>query len=307
MKKLYIILLIVMLMWGINVSALKTLVVNFDPILITGYRILAAGIAVLIGCYVLRIFRLPTKSEWMIILSISIMNVVLHHILIALGLEKTSAVNGSLIIGMAPLITMIISGILLKQFVSRWRVFGFVLGFVGVSITTLIGRDGFTAISVGDVFVFLGIVVQGLSFVSISKLKPSFDPRLLTGYMMMVGSVCIILYSILLGRDFTELASLLDWKMASIFIFSAVFATAFGHMTYNYAIKKVGPAESAIFLNLNTLFALIGAAIFLGEVITVFHVVGFILIIVGIVFGTGASEALYRRYWGKEKNAERGV
>lgn len=301
LKKLYIILLVVMFMWGLNVSALKMLVISFDPIVITGFRILVAGVAVLIGCYGLGIFRLPYKNEWKIILSISVFNVVLHHIFIAVGLENTSAVNGSLIIGMAPLITMVISGILLKQFVSRWRVFGFILGFVGVAITTLVGEDGFAAVSIGDLLVFLGIVVQGLSFVFISKLKPSFDPRLLTGYMMMVGSVCIILYSFILKKDFTELASLVDWKMASIFIFSAIFATAFGHMTYNYAIKKVGPAESAIFLNLNTLFALIGAAIFLGEVIHLFHVIGFIFIIVGIVFGTGASESMYRRYRDRRK------
>jgi len=283
-------------MWGMNVSALKMLVDHFDPILITAFRILVSGLAVLIAAAFLGIFRFPLKSEWWVIFSISLFNVILHHGLVAIGLETTSAINGGLILGMVPLITMVMAGIMLKQFVSNWKILGFIIGFIGVVITTSVGDEGYSTVSIGDVLVFLGVVVQGLSFVLISKLKPTFDPRLFTGYMMVVGAICLIIYSKLVNKDFTALVHLFDWKMASIFIFSAVFATAFGHMTYNFAIKKVGPAESAIFINLNTLFALLGASVFLGEIINVYHIAGFIFILVGVFFGTGASETVYKKF-----------
>src|SRR5690606_38744098 len=113
---IYILLLIVMFMWGMNVTALKVLVSNLDPILMTSFRMFIAGLAVLVICYFIGIFRLPMKSEWMVIFIISIFNVILHHGLVAIGLETTSAVNGALLLGMTPLVTMILAGLILKQF-----------------------------------------------------------------------------------------------------------------------------------------------------------------------------------------------
>ena len=75
-----------------------------------------------------------------------------------------------------------------------------------------------------------------------------------------------------------------------IFFASAIIATAIGHMIYNNAIGKVGVAESAIFINFNPFFALIGAVIFLDEQITASQIFGFIFILVGVLFGSGAFE-----------------
>ena len=92
-----------------------------------------------------------------------------------------------------------------------------------------------------------------------------------------------------------QLSALFSWKIGSVFLFSAIVATAFGHMVYNYAIKNVGPAETTIFANLNTIFALLGAALFLGEAILPNHYLGLVLIMVGVFFGTGTFEYLVRK------------
>lgn len=292
MVKIYVLLLLVMLMWGLNVSALKVLVDAIDPMLLTSFRVMTAGVAVLIACAFMGILRWPLKHEWLIIFGLSIFNVILHHIFIAVGLEMTTGVNASLILGLTPLVTMMMAVVLLRQKVSRLRVVGFFLGFLGVVVANVSGAGGLGAVSLGDFVVFLGILVQGFSFVMISKLKPTFDPRLATGYMMVIGSVFIFIISQGFGSDVAEITLLLDWKLAFVFLFSALLATAYGHMTYNFAIKKVGPAETAIFINLNTLFAILGSAIFLNEVITLSHIGGFILILIGVFFGTGALEYL---------------
>ncbi len=284
-----------MLMWGANLSALKVLVEVIDPILLTAFRVLVAGLAVLLICYVMGIFRWPMKFEWLIMFYIGTFNVVLHHSFVAIGLENTSGVNASLILGLMPLATVLMAVIFLRQRVNWLRSLGFILGFVGVALTTLTGEGGLGAISFGDLFVFLGVIVQGFSFVLISKLKPTFDPRLITGYMMVFGSVFIFLLSFMFKADVQELTLLIDWKLGAVFLFSAILASAFGHMTYNFAIKKVGPAESAIFINLNTLFAITGAALFLNEEITLMHLAGFVLILIGVFFGTGALEYLLQK------------
>src|SRR5699024_6799724 len=205
------------------------------------------------------IFRLPTKAEWKTIGIITIFNVVLHHSFLAIGLTKTSGVNAGIILGAAPLMTMVLAIVFLRNHVAKLRVIGFFLGFIGILITSIAGTDGIANISFGDLFVLLCMIAQAISFILISKLNPTFDPRLLTGYMLLTGSFVIFIVSLFIEGDLTQISKLFHWKLGLIFLFSAVIATAFGHMVYNFAIRNVGPTETTIFVNLNTLFALIGA------------------------------------------------
>src|SRR5699024_4385016 len=110
----YILLLLVMVVWGINLSALVVLVNEVDPVTLTSLRIFTAGIVVLCITRVMWIFRLPTKEEWKTIGIITIFNVALHHSLLAIGLTKTSGANASVIIGTLPILTVVLTAVLLK-------------------------------------------------------------------------------------------------------------------------------------------------------------------------------------------------
>lgn len=304
MLRVYSLLLFVMMLWGFNVSALKVLVTYIDPMLITAVRIGVAGIAVLIITYFMGIFRVPTKQEWVTIGVIGLFNVIIHHTFLALGLTSTSGVNAGLILGGAPLITMMLSIILLKDRVTILRILGFIFGFIGIITTTLVGSEGISTISIGDGMVFFAVLGQALSFILISKLNPSFDPRLLTGYMHIFGSVIVFAFSSLSGTSPIEISQLFSWKLGSVFLFSAVLSTAFGQMVYNLSIKDIGPAETAIFINLNTFFSLVGAALFLGEPILINHFVGLIFILLGVFIGTGTLEYILRKRKHKKINPE---
>lgn len=280
--------------WGFNLSALVVLVNNIDPITLTSARIFTAGVAVLIVAKIMGIFRLPTKAEWKTIGLITIFNVAFHHTLLAIGLTKTSGVNAGIILGAAPLVTMLLSVVFLRDKVTRLRSIGFFLGFIGIIVTSIAGTGGVSSVSLGDGFIFLSMLFQAISFILISKLNPTFDPRLLTGYMLILGSIFIFIFAFIVEGDIAQLAQLFSWKLGLTFLFSAIIATAFGHMIYNYAIKNVGPTETTIFVNLNTMFALIGAALFLGESILVEHYTGLVLILIGVFIGSGTLEYLLK-------------
>src|SRR5690625_2034753 len=284
-----------MAVWGFNLTALIVLVNNVDPITLTAFRILVAGISVVIAAQMIGIFRLPSKKEWKTIIIITLFNVVLHHSLLAIGLTMTSGVSAGIILGAAPLITMVLSIIFLKDMITRLRVFGFILGFIGIIITSVVGTCGVSGISIGDIFVFLSMFAQAISFILISKLNPTFDPRLLTGYMLILGSFLIFIVSLVMEGNPAQITVLFSWKLGGVFLFSAIIATAFGHMIYNFAIKNVGPAETTIFVNLNTLFAILGAAIFLGEPILGAHYAGLVFIILGVFIGSGTLEYILNK------------
>ncbi|HWO74510.1 MAG TPA: DMT family transporter [Bacillus sp. (in: firmicutes)] len=294
MKKphIYLMLTGVMMLWGFNVSILKTLVENVSPVTMTSLRIFSASICVLLIMYFLHIFRKPTKKEWKYIIGGSLLNVVGHHYFLSIGLTETSATNGALVLGMGPLLTAIMTLIFLRQKPSFIRLSGFILGSIGVSITVLSGSEGLAGLSIGDIHVFLSIFVQAGSFIMISKAAKSIDPRLLTGYMLLFGSILLFIIGIWSEPSGLSEFFNMPWELWFLFFISAIFGTAVGHMLYNYAIGQTGPAEAAIFINLNTFFALLGTSLFLHEKITSSHLIGLVFIITGVIMGSGALEEM---------------
>ncbi|MCA1055639.1 DMT family transporter [Rossellomorea aquimaris] len=291
----YIVLVFVMMIWGFNVPALKTLVTAFTPVTITSLRIFTAGVTVFIILGFMRIVRKPTRREGIYIIGGGLLNVVSHHYFLSVGLTHTSSTNGGLILGTGPLLTAMLASILLRNRPTVIKVIGFLLGGAGVSIIVLSGGNGLATLNMGDAMVFISIFSQALSFIIISKAAKTLDPRLLTGYMLVFGSVILFFIGLVKepgGLDHLGNASPGIWIL---FFASAMLATALGHMLYNQSIGKLGAAETSIFLNLNTFFSLIGASVFLGESITPYHLVGLVFIVLGVVCGSGTLEEMVIR------------
>lgn len=301
MWKIYGILVGVMIMWGLNVPLLKYLVANVAPVTMTTFRILLAGLTVSAIIPFLKIFRLPTRREWLFIVAGALFNVVLHHYFLTLGLARTSGSNAGLILGTGPVLTAVLVSVIMRNYPSKIQWLGLVLGLGGVSSVVLAG-GGTESFSLGDVFIFIAILVQVYSFIIIAQISRTLDPRLMTAYMFIIGSV--ILFIISLVQEPGEIKAFASVSPAFWLAFAAsgIIATAIGHMLYNYSVGIAGPSKAAIFINFNTMFSLIGSAVFLGEVITIRHLIGLVLIISGVLLGSGAAEDIWKnRQRAKEK------
>jgi drug/metabolite transporter (DMT)-like permease len=298
--KIYLLLIFVMAAWGLNVIATKIIVSHFPPVTITALRVFTAGISVFIILYFLKQLRFPSKKEWGYIIAGGLFNVVAHHYFLSIGLSKTSASNGGLILGLGPLLTTIMAFLFLGNRVTLPKIIGIILGFTGVSFIVLKGQGSIHAVSMGDLYVFFAILAQAISFVIIKKISNTLDPRLMTGYMMVIGSSILFVISLIQEPNGLKSIPTGSAGVWLIFLASAVIATALGHTIYNYALGKVGVAESAIFINLNPLFSLIGAFLFLNEKISFTQVFGFIFILIGVLFGSGALEEFFHQ--SRQKN-----
>lgn len=299
--QIYILLVFVMLAWGLNVTATKIIVSAFTPITITSLRVLTAAISVFIILFFLKKIRIPSKKEFRYIFIASLLNVVCHHYFLSIGLSKTSASNGGLILGLGPILTTIVAFFLLKNRVSFIQLAGIILGLMGVSFIVAVGNGGISDVSIGDIYVFLSIFTQAFSFVMIKKISKTLDPLLLTGYMMLIGSAILFIIGLIQEPNGLSLISTGSLDIWLIFLASAIIATALGHMIYNNAIGKVGVTEAAIFINLSPFFSLVGAFIFLNERITLSQLIGFLFILVGVILGSGAFEE-YLRQARRKKN-----
>ncbi|MQR95904.1 DMT family transporter [Fictibacillus phosphorivorans] len=292
----YVILFLVMVVWGLNVTATKILVTNFLPVTITGIRVLTAGLTVFLLLSIIKKVRWLTKKEFRYVFLASIFNVVAHHYFLSIGLTETTATNGGLIMGMSPLLTTILAISFLGTPLTLLKSIGLLLGFSGVAFIVLEGNSQVAGISFGDGYILLSVLTQAVSFILIKRVAHTLDPRLMTGYMMVMGSLFLIVIGLIEEpQGFAGVVENSTVSLWLIYFASACIATAVGHMLYNEAIGKIGASEASIFINLNPFFALVGAYLFLDEQILFQHIFGFLLIITGVLLGSGAVEEIRNR------------
>ncbi|MFE6167921.1 DMT family transporter [Viridibacillus arvi] len=291
--KVYSILVMIMLAWGLNVTALKTLVDHLNPITMSAVRIFIAGTTVLIILALLKKTLFQRDFPWKYIVIISLLGVVCHHLFLAVGIQRTSAVKTSIILGFGPLLTALLSMAFKLSQLTYQKFSGFVLGTVGVILTVLNGAEKVGELQLGDFYIFLSILLQAFSFIFISKASKLINPMILTGYILIIGSIILFAISLIIEPGgFTDFQTI-NSNVILVLFASAIFATAIGHMLYNTSIKLIGPAEAAIFVNFSTIFALIGAYYLLNEPITLLQMVGCLLIMIGVVVGTSGLKFRY--------------
>jgi len=61
-------------------------------------------------------------------------------------------------------------------------------------------------------------------------------------------------------------------------------------LLYNFAIRQLGPAQTAAFGALTPILALIGGFFFLGETITLIKSLGILVVALGVILASGIME-----------------
>ncbi|RSK28107.1 DMT family transporter [Bacillus sp. HMF5848] len=289
--KLYVLLTTVMAIWGLNVVAIKLLVSYFPASLMQGMRVLLAGVVVILLLYVNKQLKKVSKKNIMAMFIAGIFGVFAHHLFLALGLTTSTAANGGLILGLVPLSTAVLAVIFLKERLTVAKVIGITLALIGIYIMQ--GRS-LAGITLGDIYLFAAVLAQAISFILIKKMTDRVDSRQMTGMMLVSGSVLLLTVSPFLDNQPSFKIIEVPLFVWFVFVLSAVLATSMGHMLYNYAIHRLGAAETSIFNNLTPLFALVGASVLLQETIHTEQIVGFIFIVSGVMLGTGTLEVIIR-------------
>jgi drug/metabolite transporter (DMT)-like permease len=282
---LYLLLIAMMAIWGFNVIAVKIVVSEFPPVTITAFRVFIAFLALVPFIFYKKLYRKLTRKEWYYVIGISIFGIFGFQYFMSVGLNNTTATNAGIILGASPIATAIAAAIFLKDKLTIQRGLGFVLGFIGVTVIIMAGSNEGFAISMGDLYLCVAVIVQTISFVLIKKASETLNTTYMTGMTLLIGSFTILIIGFITepnGISQIPGGSGVAW---GLLIFSGFVATGLGYLIVNSAIQQVGAGNSAIFLNLSPFFSVISAYFVLHESIYMSHWAGFGLIVIGVLLG----------------------
>ena len=195
---------------------------------------------------------------------------------------------GALAPGMLPFWTALFAFLIIGEKPSKIRLIGLLIILLGAF---LVGSYSILSPSGQNTWKghFLFLAGSGMwSIYSVYFRKSGIDP--LTGLVfgLFWGTVVVAPLLVFFGDVSFKNASALD--ILSMIFLQGLLIAIFAMLLYNFAIRQLGPAQTAAFGALTPILALGGGFIFLGETITLLKSVGIFIVAIGVVLASGIME-----------------
>ncbi|WP_256735033.1 DMT family transporter [Variovorax sp. dw_954] len=282
-------LLLVTALWGLNMTAMKTIASYFDPAVMATER--AALAAAFMGAMLWwqrgRRRARMNRRQIATVLACAALMVYVNQILLSAGLVRTSATNASVAIALSPLVSSLMATLILKERLGMLRILGVALGLGGVLIVVLQSPGARLAeTGIGDAMVVGSVVTFAIGGVLIQRLARETDALHASAAIYLCGTAMLALHAALTGVSPGIDAWYPGFWPLMLVLFSSLIATTFGNLAWNHAIVRIGVARVSLWFYWVPVFGVGFAAALLGESLSVWHGVGLAAVVAGTAIGT---------------------
>jgi drug/metabolite transporter (DMT)-like permease len=281
-------LLLTVFIWGNTFPVAKYILGFLPPMAYATTRYLLAAL-VLLGLMAMRGgLQPPRRRDIPALALLGFIGVTMMQLLWTNALTFTAASKGAILVAVSPIFAMLMTTV--RNLVKRestpgalaWS--GVLLSFAGVFLVINNSLTGITLDGgdlVGDLM-FLGVAFCWATY---SVMGPRYIASLgalrVTAWSMLFGSLLLIPLSIVdIARADWGATTLTIWAG---FLFTSVGAGALGYLWWYEGVAKLGVARAATYSYLIPVFAMISAALVLGESISLAQTIGAAVVLAGLM------------------------
>lgn len=283
--KYYIFLVLAVLFWSGNFITGRYISSSIEPLHLSFYRWFF--VLVLLLPYILINYKnliRGFKKDSLLLVVFGAFGIAGFNTFLYYGLQTTTATNALLINSSTPIFIILISSIIFRTLITKVQLFGVILSTLGVLYLILKGDINHIlelTFTPGD----LWIVAAALDWALYSVLL-RFKPKDLSSFEFLTITTIIgviILYVAFISQGFTiEFSFLQNNEILYSLIYIVIFPSILSFYFWNMATIEIGANKAGQSAHLMPIFGAILAYIFLDEVLQFYHIVGMILIALGI-------------------------
>ncbi len=187
---------------------------------------------------------------------IAILNPIIYFICETIGIRMTTASESGAFLACIPVVALIMSSLILKEWPSRWQVVGVITTLIGI-IIAVFAAGGSTHFSlVGYLILGLAVVSYALYCVDVERAS-QFSSLEITYFMLASGCTITILYQ-------------------------GLGCSVLGYLLSNFAIANIGVNRTASFIGISTIISILAAVVVLGEPFSQLQIFAGILVVLGV-------------------------
>lgn len=198
------------------------------------------------------------------------------------SLRFTTATNTSLIVCSCPLFAMLIIALFYKsERFSRLQALGSLLALIGMAAVVLNGHFVLHLSPLGDTLAFSACICWALYTLLMKPVMGRYPAMFITRKVFFYGILTILPYYIFVP-DMPSLDVLMRPEVALNLLFLGSVASMLCYLTWSWCMKGLGAVICTNWVYVNPITTIIAAWLILDEQITVYFLIGSILIITGM-------------------------
>ena len=266
------------LIWSSAFTSARIIVADAPPILSLSLRFLISG---LIGIAIARMlgqtWRL-TPGQWKATIVFGICQNALYLGLNFVAMQSIEASLASIIASTMPLAVGFAGWVFFSERLSWVGILGLLAGAVGVAL--IMGarmQDG--ADLFGIVLCFIAVASLTVATLMVRGASSGGNILMIIGLQMLVGSVLLAVPGLLLEHKVVLWSS----KLILAFSYTVLMPGLVATFIWFWLVQRIGAVKAATFHFLNPFFGVAIAALFLGESLHVWDIIGVVVIMFGIL------------------------
>jgi drug/metabolite transporter (DMT)-like permease len=225
------------------------------------------------------------KKDIIPIFMLGFFGVMVYHLGLNYGEQYISPGAASLIIATIPVLVVIMALVFLKEKITSKKLLGVIIALCGVVIISILGTPG-ASIEINYIHGALAVVIAAVmgAFYTIAgkKLLERYTALSLTVYAMLFGSVALIPLLFLNPSIIDQVTAMSAYSWFAI-VFLGVFSTVIGYVLWYVGLEIKSTSEVSVYLYAIPVLSTIISYFLFDDKITLFFVLGGILVIVGLV------------------------
>lgn len=279
--KTYGALTLVSLLYGINYSVLKIVIPEYIGAF--GFIVFRVTLAAAIF-WVFHLFareKINWRKDGLRLSLCALTGVAVNQLMFYKGISLTSAVNGSIIMTLTPILVLIWASILIKEKITRRKILGIIVGLIGAIIIIYQPNSNLTSGSwSGDLLVLLNGTSYGCYLVIVKPLMAKYSPMTVVTWIFTIGAAMVLP----VGFHEASLAQLSNfpphiWYSVA---FAIIGVTVIVYFLNAWTLVKVEASVVGAFIYLQPIFATLTAILFFDEVFLLRHLLASFFVFVGV-------------------------
>jgi drug/metabolite transporter (DMT)-like permease len=266
--------------FGANAVAVKVSFEGLGMFTTAGLRFTIASVAILIWAMATKRPLKVKQGQLLHLLAISLLFTVQLGVLY-LGLSKTSASRGILLINLQPFFILFLAHYFVPgDRMTMRKVLGIILGFAGVVFVFLDRKGVATDFRTGDLMLLSNAFLWAVSTVYMKRIIEDFKSFHLVLYPAIFSVPFFFLGGFLWDGT---MISRVDARVIIALLYQGVITASFGFIVWNRMLRKHGAVSLHSFVFIMPLAGVLLAGLILGESMSVNILIALLFIVSGII------------------------
>jgi len=274
--------LLAVVFWAINFSFIKIALREFSPNGFNGIRLFLASLILIFVLWLRGEGFSMEKSDILKLIVISMIGNTVYQMLFIHGINLTAASTTSLILAMHPIFVALLSSCLKQERIHWAGWVGIFVSFIGFYfvITQQAGSLHFSWQSLkGDLMLLSGNMCWAIYTVFSKPILDKVSPLKLTAITLAIGTFFYLPFA---ANDIAHIAwKKISWEAWASLFYSTLFAIVISFVIWYASVKRVGNSKTSIYGNISPVFTAFFAYLFISEKITLFQILGALIIFAG--------------------------